>query len=114
MDYGEIGVIGAVALLLVKELIAAIRANKEASNGRGIPIALQEIRKNLESIGEGLERVERMCERTWAIHDVRDADGIPRWYFKSTLEKTVMEMGAVVPRLIEEIHKLRHVINEKP
>ncbi|MCK5604898.1 hypothetical protein KAR91_23610 [Candidatus Pacearchaeota archaeon] len=93
----ELGVGAIFAISIIKIFVSFVKARKG-----GIPVVqlnsqienkLQRMTSQINELKPGLEKSLRQTEELYNMHSVRDVDGTPIWYMKSSLEKAIEKLS---------------------
>jgi len=105
MDVTGIGAFGVFTILLLRELKPFVsRASKSSSTASKCVLQTDE-KKNWEGL-----RVQMQ----WLvdIHNHRDADGVPVWYVKRSLEQAVLQCAEAQGKLAEALMRIADVMDK--
>lgn len=54
---------------------------------------LNDIKKEQENMNRGISGIASLAKKTWELHDVKDEDGVPVWYFRKSIDKLLEQLA---------------------
>lgn len=94
----QTGVAGILIVLVLREVFAFVRTrNAEPEPTRVTLLA------RIEFLTTTLEGMRRQLNELHAWHDQRDADGVPVWYVRTSLELAITGQTAAMKTLADNI-----------
>lgn len=81
---GDLGVAAIVVLLVLREVFSFLKSRKNGDDGDAVWRA---------SLGRTTEKMAGEIHQLYVWHDVKDSDGLPVWYVKSSLEAAIAALA---------------------
>lgn len=99
INWVEFGPLGGLLLLLVVfiwKLPEITKAWRMGDKSQALPCALakghaEELQQNLKSLCTMMVELQKTLDTLYAWHNVKDADGVPVWHFKPSIQSKVVE-----------------------
>jgi gas vesicle protein len=92
---GQLGVGGAIVVLLLLDKMGLLGKDKRHSENQQI-----------------LRSMEKQIDDLYKWHDVRDSDGVPKWFIRDSLEETMKVMNNNMDKLANNIGEQTVVLKE--
>ena len=109
---GALGILLAISLSWIvfrERMILGGGKGKEESVGKNVELekmlyknlqnSLDNLNDKVSDIESKIEDIERKTHDLWEWHNVKDSDGIPRWYVKRSLEQSIDKLETSIIEL---------------
>ncbi len=71
------------AFIILERILALIQWGRK----------LNDIKESQEDMKKGIGSLATLAKRTWELHDVKDEDGVPVWYFRKSIDRLLEQLA---------------------